>query len=1179
MENPPLRHLDPKRRVRSDAGGDCLSKRFFAELVLALFCLAVAPLTTDAWAQSAATPLYGANFAAENPPGFEDTAEAGWNSPADEPALLASRQNGFDFELTGTGEGNLPGFSSVERIDTPEIPGLDSFRTSASGIEPTGDQTGSDLDRYQFNDEGNQRFIVPKQPASAEPICITAEFGWKGPSDAENQIYILSGDCRLTQGKDKISGPHAVLWMRNEGVEKEASIYFERENSWEPLQIAINTPFMAAKTTDQGWYGTFRTSQTIDLHIAEPGSGQLNPDTLYRRAQALRNQAVPETNVQNIPVTSRLAVRLTDAERQAGGRFGMRRIRILSRYDRDMTIRTVPDPADSSKTRLVVNGGCTMMIEGISRDGETLSDVIDISADNAVIWAPGLQSLMNQSQEYQQQGELDLEIFLDGDIIFREGDRTVYASKMYYDVKNRVGLIRDTELVLPVPETAGGWFRIKADAVTQTGPDSLSATNAWVSTSMMGEPTYRLQSDSLTAELRSAPLYDSASGQPKIDPVTGAQETNDTGYVIAENNTVRIGSVPVFYWPWMAMDTQRQSLYLRNIRVGNDNTFGTQVRTEWDLYQILNLNTRKPDGSHWDLDLDYLSKRGFGHGTTFTYPRGGLFGCKDPMVGAASYYGICDHGTDNLGYGRRSLDIPNKYRYRANWKHRQMFDFPWSRCVSSNSLCRELSEGWVATAQAGKSSDRNYLQQYFEHEWFTESNPETSFEIKKTVNNWSLGILGSYRLDKFYTDTNWLPRADHYLMGQKIGCTPLLWYEHTSIGYGQFRTTEDPYTNQEKALFRYLDWELQPNSVSNDPRGKYSTLSQNTFAFATRNELDLPMELGPVKVTPYGLGEFAYWSQAADGSLARGYGRGGVRMNLPVWKVDSDVHSRLWYLNGMAHKMNFAMDAYYSRANKHLCETTLYNQLDDWQTQGFRRLYSATTFSNTYEPYRDSIPVRFDERYYALRQGLLGGSVASPYTEIADDLTQVRFDWLNRWQTKRGPIGSRHIIDWITFDAGFSLYPEKEQNFGQTISLTDYDFRWHVGDRFSVLSSGLFDFFDSGQKIIRVGAMTKHPGASSLYLGVDRLSGPIDSTYLNAALNYRMSEKWAMSLSNSYDLAEKHNVGQQFGITRIGESFIFTLSTNISSSKDDWGVSLNVMPVFMYSRQQFQEDVLGFGKM
>ncbi|MBR2585979.1 MAG: hypothetical protein IKE64_11570, partial [Thermoguttaceae bacterium] len=60
---------------------------------------------------------------------------------------------------------------------------------------------------------------------------------------------------------------------------------------------------------------------------------------------------------------------------------------------------------------------------------------------------------------------------------------------------------------------------------------------------------------------------------------------------------------------------------------------------------------------------------------------------------------------------------------------------------------------------------------------------------------------------------------------------------------------------------------------------------------------------------------------------------------------------------------------------------------------------------------------------------------------------------------------------------------------------------------------------------------------------------------------------------------EKHNVGQQFGITRIGESFIFTLSTNISSSKDDWGVSLNVMPVFMYSRQQFQEDVLGFGKM
>ncbi|MBR5390645.1 MAG: hypothetical protein IK141_05040, partial [Clostridia bacterium] len=122
--------------------------------------------------------------------------------------------------------------------------------------------------------------------------------------------------------------------------------------------------------------------------------------------------------------------------------------------------------------------------------------------------------------------------------------------------------------------------------------------------------------------------------------------------------------------------------------------------------------------------------------------------------------------------------------------------------------------------------------------------------------------------------------------------------------------------------------------------------------------------------------------------------------------------------------------------------------------QDFRRQYSVTTFNNSYSPYRDSIPERFDERYYALREGLLGGAVTSPSTEIAGDLTQVRLDWLNRWQTKRGPVGNRHIIDWITLDTGVSLYPKKEQDYGKFIGLVDYDARWHVGDRFSVLSSG-----------------------------------------------------------------------------------------------------------------------------
>ena len=45
-------------------------------------------------------------------------------------------------------------------------------------------------------------------------------------------------------------------------------------------------------------------------------------------------------------------------------------------------------------------------------------------------------------------------------------------------------------------------------------------------------------------------------------------------------------------------------------------------------------------------------------------------------------------------------------------------------------------------AQFGKSSDRNYLR-VFREEWFTGSNPETSIELKKTADNWSIDLSAS----------------------------------------------------------------------------------------------------------------------------------------------------------------------------------------------------------------------------------------------------------------------------------------------------------------------------------------------------------------------------------------------------------------------------------------------------
>ncbi|MBQ9873921.1 MAG: LPS-assembly protein LptD [Thermoguttaceae bacterium] len=1097
-------------------------------------------------------------------------------------------------------------------------------------------------ERFDTMRVGESTLYAPRRDVSSSNIVISAQYGWKGDSDEYGDVYVLYGDCQISQDEGSARAPIAVVWISNESGEEGSGAvgarvraYLERDNS-DGLRLDLNQVCLSAKTNGKAWLGEFSSLGETDLRIALPGETQIQPNEVYFRALNFLEEETSDSQSDDATgaggsIESVLPSAPTDApllesallDEEKGEkatrpsnlsrsesefapgwceygdgdtpRFIAETVgsgatndgpvlsvsperfsyRFVSRYETPLSIRP-GESAGDGKNVWIVSNGFTLIVQGIDFNGTALGETLELSADSAVVWTAGNANLAN----YNDVSELenDFEIYLDGNVAFREGNNVVYAKKMYYDIKNRVGIIEDAEMVAEVPDMDGAFFRLGASRIFQEGPDSLTASDAWISTSLMGRPTYRLLTDSLVVERRRRPLYNALTGAEAIDPVTGRPLTEEKQYAVAENNFVTLGNLPVFYWPWAAMDIKDRALYLKSLKFGGNGVLGTQVRTSWDLYQLLNAKNR-PDGTEWSLDLDYLSKRGLGHGSTFRYERDSLWNWNSRAVGLASYYGVNDRGRDNLGHGRQNLTFEHKYRYRAIWKHRQELDF--ERLKTGHLDGCSLCDGWTLTGQFGKSSDRNFIPEYFEDEWNSSSNPETRLELKRTINNRSLTLNAAVRTDSFYTQTNWLPKLDHFWIGQALCDSPLVWYEHTKIGFAQFKTTDSPYDPTDRALFRYLDWELTPDSTSNlanVPGTK--RLSKDSLAFSTRQEIDAPLQLGPVKTTPYALGEYGFWGNGVESkNISRLYGRLGVRFNLPIWKVDSNVESKTWYLNGLAHKMNFVVDASYSDANKDYNKLVLYDQIDDWQVQDFRRRYSATTFSGAGVGGMDAIPVRFDERYYAIRQGALAGNVASPSSELVDDLQLVRLGWNNRWQTKRGPVGGRRVIDWITLDAGISLYPKKSENFGKLPGLIDYDARWQVGDRFAVLSSGLYDVWGSGQKITRVGVQRGRPTLSSCYLGVDRLSGPIDSTYLNFGLTYRTSEKWGIGFSNSFDLSEGYNIGQKLTVSRIGESFVITLGASRNESKDNWGVNLSIEPVFFFDKGKRNEGLLGLGNM
>src|SRR4029453_208146 len=91
---------------------------------------------------------------------------------------------------------------------------------------------------------------------------------------------------------------------------------------------------------------------------------------------------------------------------------------------------------------VVVSGGVNIIVQGLSSDSlpQTLGPLgdVDIEADRIVIW--GIDPTSGLSGPTQQAGA-PLEIYMEGNIVFRQGDRTVYADRMFYDVRRQIGTI------------------------------------------------------------------------------------------------------------------------------------------------------------------------------------------------------------------------------------------------------------------------------------------------------------------------------------------------------------------------------------------------------------------------------------------------------------------------------------------------------------------------------------------------------------------------------------------------------------------------------------------------------------------------------------------------------------------------------------------------------------------
>ncbi|MDD3470177.1 MAG: hypothetical protein PHE53_09400 [Thermoguttaceae bacterium] len=821
-----------------------------------------------------------------------------------------------------------------------------------------------------------------------------------------------------------------------------------------------------------------------------------------------------------------------------------RRFQISGRHENSPQISIEIDE-NTGQRIAVITGGVNIVVEGLQNEAMNSviqGDVLDLSAENIVIWTQA--DFQSPTGANIQSADQPMEIYLSGNIEYRQGEYYITADRMYLDVQKQIGAILNAELIAPIPDH-DVLMRLHSELLRMTGPGSFSAGTSYLTTSQIGLPRYRVQVSSADLQMAKTPRYDNFG-----TPILGADGNplyDETRFAETRGNAIYLDRVPVFWWPKLSTNLDRNDYYLTHARFRNDKIFGFQAITDWDVYQLLGLSD-PPAGLEWNLSLDYLTKRGFGHGTDLHYgnvnadPSGPLAGT---MNGFIDYWGIYDSGYDNISKYRSHMEPPHKYRYRVFGQHRQTLE----------------AADWLGgdvqfSGELGWAADRNFMLQYYPDEWDERKNESTDLEIKRMIDNRSMALRGQVRLNDFVTETQWYPKFDHYWIGQDLG-QALTWSEHTSLGYADFKTLSQPDTQQNPDdAFRYLPWEIDSNG---------NPLHAKGGRFVTRHELAWPIQLGAFKFTPYVLGEAGYWMKdVSDESISRLYGQAGFRSSLPFTGVNSELQSDFWNLNGLAHKATLEVNGFYADANKDVSEFPMYDNLDDWSMDAFRRRmypYIYPTIPSSLAP-DPAIPWKYDIRSYALRGGMQNW-VSAPSMEMADDLFMFQVALNQRFQTKRGGISRQRIVDWFRFDSRLSIYPKKDRDdFGKLFGLFDYDSRWQVGDRLAFTSVGMFDFFTDPLQFATFGSEWNRVNGDSAYLGVHWLGGPgVPQTTLIGSYNYRMTDCWRSEFTMTMNLEKAKDINQSFDLVRVGESFEVLAGFNYNYATEVWGMHFGVTPV------------------
>ena len=297
-------------------------------------------------------------------------------------------------------------------------------------------------------------------------------------------------------------------------------------------------------------------------------------------------------------------------------------------------------------------------------------------------------------------------IYLEGDVVAdmqsASGRYSVRSPRVFYSVKeNRAVLIDavfwtyDQQRRLPL--------YVRAKSIEQVSADEFKATGARLTNSPFFSPDLSIGASTVT--IKPSPPE---AGERRI-------------FIDARDITLRAGGVPFFYWPVMRGDPH--DLPLRDLRVESSSGSGTAIKTTWNFWSLVGIQT--PKDVRADLMLDWYFDRGPALGTELSWAtdtgNGGLFGYLVPN----------DTGRDLLVTGAKK-DFDGQVRGIVTAEHRAT-----------------LSDEWSLFLEGAYISDETFVDGFFEDQAKNRREFTNALYLRRLRDNSALTVLAKSTLNDF----------------------------------------------------------------------------------------------------------------------------------------------------------------------------------------------------------------------------------------------------------------------------------------------------------------------------------------------------------------------------------------------------------------------------------------------